>query len=253
MKKLILLFFITVLTISCKKEIHSTQGSIDIVSSMYFNASKGLEDMKQIHISRLNYYNGNMVEFVPNIHLPEMIDSVYYIKDSVFYNAGLFEDVNSLIFRQHEFYDTPRSIYNKKTGAIWVKIPIYDYDKREDMTDTILYGKREFKRFHIDTKENYSIYYFAKTDTILPYSFNRMAEKDYKGRLERIDSYDKKRDLFSTIVLIPKKTVENEAIKIFQYNEHLEKEFQKAKSEEQQKKEQSNNTKRKNLGWAIMA
>ncbi|WP_346986137.1 hypothetical protein [Chryseobacterium sp. POE27] len=38
----------------------------------------------------------------------------------------------------------------------------------------------------------YTRFYIYPTDTILPYSIYKHAEKDYHGRLERIDSYNKK-------------------------------------------------------------
>ena len=216
-------FLMLLLFVSCEKDrkIRSEKGGIDILTKIYYNASKGLEDHQQIMISKINYENSDIVELVPNIQIPEMIDSVYYIRDSVYFNAGNLMDAKSLVFKEKQQNEIPKDLFKKKFGAVWVNIPIFDYDKRKNLTDTILYGKKEFRRFQIATKENYSIFYIAKTDTILPYSLNLIADRDYSGRLERIDSYDKKRDLFSTVIFLPRKYWDKEAAEIFEYNKEI--------------------------------
>ncbi len=216
-------FLMLLLFVSCEKDrkIRSEKGGIDILTNIYYNASKGLEDHQQIMISKINYENSDIVELVPNIQIPEMIDSVYYIRDSVYFNAGNLMDAKSLVFKEKQQNEIPKDLFKKKFGAVWVNIPIFDYDKRKNLTDTILYGKKEFRRFQIATKENYSIFYIAKTDTILPYSLNLIADRDYSGRLERIDSYDKKRDLFSTVIFLPRKYWDKEAAEIFEYNKEI--------------------------------
>ncbi len=218
-----LLISIVFFFVSCEKEkkIRSEKGSIDVLTNIYYNASKGLDNHQQIILSKINYQNGDIIELVPNIHLPEVIDSVYYIKDSAYFNVGNLLDAKSLVFKEKLITGIPKDLYKKKFGAVWVNIPIFDYHKRKNLTDTILYGKKEFKRFEIASKENYSIFYVAKTDTILPYSLNPIADRDYSGRLERIDSYDKKRDLFTTVTLLPKLYLDNEAREIFEYNNQI--------------------------------
>lgn len=218
-----LLISMLLLFVSCKKEqkIRSEKGGIDILTNIYYNASKGLDDHQQIMISKINYENLDIVELVPNIQIPEIIDSVYYIRDSVYINAGNLMDAKSLVFKEKLQTEVPKDLFKKKFGAVWVNIPIFDYHKRKNLADTILYGKKEFRRFQIATKENYSIFYIAKTDTILPYSLNPIADRDYSGRLERIDSYDKKRDLFSTVILLPRKYWDKEATEIFEYNKEI--------------------------------
>ena len=222
MKKLnVLLLFMPLFFIACNKTVKSEKGAIDVISNVYFNASKGLDDHKQFYISKINYMNDDVVELVPNLHAPELIDSVYYIKDTLFYKPHSFEDSRSIIFKEEEAAGAPKSIYKKKFGAVWVNIPIFDYEKRKDLSDTTLYNKKLYRRFQINTPDSYSVYYIHPTDTILPYSLNPIADKSYKGRLERIDSYDKKKDLFSTIWLIPRKELDKEALDIFQFNHDL--------------------------------
>lgn len=208
------------LFVSCNKDnkIRSEKGGIDVITNIYYNASKGLDDHQQIIISKINYWDSNIIELVPNIHLPEITDSIHYIRDSVYFDVGNTMDFKALVFKEKQLSDTPKSLFNKKSGAVWINIPIYGYENRKNLTDTILYNRKAFKRFQIASKENFSIFYINKTDTILPYSLNPIADRDYGGRLERIDSYDKKRDLFTTVILLPRKYLDKEAEEIFQYN-----------------------------------
>lgn len=208
------------LFVSCNKDnkIRSEKGGIDVITNIYYNASKGLDDHQQIIISKINYWDSNIIELVPNIHLPEITDRVYYIRDSVYFDVGNTMDDKALVFKEKQLSDIPKSLFNKKSGAVWINIPIYGYENRKNLTDTILYNRKAFKRFQIASKENFSIFYINKTDTILPYSLNPIADRDYGGRLERIDSYDKKRDLFTTVILLPRKYLDKEAEEIFQYN-----------------------------------
>lgn len=222
MKKIIFLFISSFFFLSCDKSIKSEQGGIDIISNVYFNASKGLDDHKQFHISKLNYINDEIIELVPNIEDPEEVQNVIYLKDTTFYKSHTLDESKSMIFKEEEATETAKSVYKKKTGAIWVKVPIFDFEKRKDISDTILYNnKKKYKRFEIRTADNYSVYYVFQTDTILPYSLNPIADKEYKGRLERIDSYDKEKDLFSTIWLVPRKKLDQEALNIFKFNNDL--------------------------------
>jgi hypothetical protein len=40
---------------SCHKEIKSEKGGIDLISNVYFDASKGLDKMQSFHISKMSY------------------------------------------------------------------------------------------------------------------------------------------------------------------------------------------------------
>lgn len=86
---LILPFFILlVVLISCHNEIKAEKGGIDLISNVYFDASKGLNKMQNFHISRLNYQNDSIIELVPDLEFPEMTTATYFIKDSVFYDLN---------------------------------------------------------------------------------------------------------------------------------------------------------------------
>lgn len=233
MKHLLLLIILSLLLQSCNKpkEVRSPEGSIDVITNVYFNASKNLDDYKQFYIAKINYRDSDIVEFTPNLQFPEIIDSVYYIKDSTYFSVGNVDDAKSLLFSEKQYTEAPKPVSSKMLGAKWINIPIYHYEKRKDISDTTLYNSRSFSRFEISTEDNYAIYYVHKNDTILPYSLNPMADRDYKGRIERIDSYDKVKDIFTSIVLIPRAKIDDDALGIFQYNAEIETKFQNAKNE----------------------
>lgn len=222
------------LFVSCNKDskIRSEKGGIDVITNIYYNASKGLNDHQQIIISKINYWDSDIIELVPNIHLPEITDRVYYIRDSVYFDVGNKMDEKAFVFKEKQLSDIRKNLFNKKSGAVWINIPIYGYENRKNLTDTILYNRKAFKRFQIASKENFSIFYINKTDTILPYSLNPIADRDYGGRLERIDSYDKKRDLFTTVILLPRKNLDREAEEIFQYNRAVDRIYEKNQKNE---------------------
>lgn len=94
---LILPYLLFLFTISsCHKEIKSDKGGIDIISNVYFDASKGLGKMQSFHVSKLNYSKNELIEEVPDLSFPEMSKQMYYIRDSLCYPFDLVE--SNLIF-----------------------------------------------------------------------------------------------------------------------------------------------------------
>lgn len=216
---LLSILFLSATLISCKKKIISEKGGIDIISNVYFDASKGLENMRSFHISKLNYKNDSIIELVPDLEFPEMTMATYFIKDSVFYN--LENDNASAVLSEIQKKQKPVSVYIKTTGAIFTKDPILNYRNRRKLSDTVLF-KKNYKRFEINSPWNYTRYYIYPTDTILPYSLYKEADEDYHGRIERIDSYDKQKDIFVSMQLIPRKNWDSEAEELFRFNHFIE-------------------------------
>lgn len=213
--KFIFLFFIFFLVlISCRKEIKSEKGGIDIISNVYFDASKGLSKMQSFHLSRMNYSGELMIELVPDLEFPEITTASYFIRDSVFYDLN--NNTSTVLSELHK-KKKPTSVYAKTIGAVFTKDPLLNYRNRRKLSDTVLF-KKNYKRFEINSPWNYTRYYIYPTDTILPYSLYKEAEKDYQGRIERIDSYDKKKDIFVTLQLIPRKNWDHTAKEIFEFN-----------------------------------
>ncbi|GGP06254.1 hypothetical protein GCM10010992_25730 [Cloacibacterium rupense] len=199
---------------SCHKEIKAEKGGIDLISNVYFDASKGLNKMQNFHISRLNYQNDSIIELVPDLEFPEMTKATYFIKDSIFYDLN---NNTSFVLSELQKIQKPTSVYTKTLGAVFTKKPLLNYRNRRKLSDTILF-KKNYKRFEINSPWNYTRYYIYPTDTILLYSLYKEVGKDYHGRIERIDSYDKKKDIFVTLQLIPRKNWDDTAKEIFEFN-----------------------------------
>ena len=218
-KSIFILSILTIFLISCHKEIKSKKGGIDIISNVYFDASKGLNKMRTFHVSKLNYQNDSIIELIPDLEFPEMTRATYFIKDSVFYD--LENDNASAVLSEIQKRQKPTLVYTKKNGAIFTKDPIINYRNRRKLSDTVLF-KKNFNRFEINSPWNYTRYYIYPTDTILPYSLYKEVGKEYHGRIERIDSYDKKKDIFVSLQLIPRKNWDSEAEELFRFNHFIE-------------------------------
>ena len=218
-KSIFILSILTIFLISCHKEIKSKKGGIDIISNVYFDASKGLNKMRTFHVSKLNYQNDSIIELIPDLEFPEMMKATYFIKDSIFYN--LENDNVSAVLSEIQKKQKPNLVYTKKNGAIFTKDPIINYRNRRKLSDTVLF-KKNYKRFEINSPWNYTRYYIYPTDTILPYSLYKEVGKEYHGRIERIDSYDKKKDIFVSLQLIPRKNWDSEAEELFRFNHFIE-------------------------------
>lgn len=213
----ILIFLLTM--ISCQKEIKSEKGGIDVVSNVYFDASKNLNKIQSFHLSSLNYSGDSIIERIPDVDVPEITTQLHFIKDSLCYTLEN-EDPSKIILSDITKKQTPVLVENKKGGTLFSKELIPNYRNRKNLSDTVLF-KKKYKRFEINSPWMYTRFYIYPTDTILPYSIYKHAEKDYKGRLERIDSYNKKTDIFVTFQLIPRKNWDSESKEIFDFNHFL--------------------------------
>lgn len=217
-KKLTFPFFLLLFVLnSCHKEIKAEKGGIDIISNVYFDASKGLNKMQTFHISRLNYQNDSLIELVSDNEFPEIITDTYFIKDTVYYNLN---NNTSSVFSEIQKQQKPTSVYAKTVGAVFTKTTLLNYRNRRKLSDTILF-KKKYKRFEINSPWNYTRYYIYPSDTILPYSIYKEVGKDYHGRIERIDSYDIKNDIFVSLQLIPRKNWDDTAKEIFEFNQFV--------------------------------
>ena len=206
---------------SCKEKIRPEKGGLDIISNVYVDASKGLDKVQNFHISKMNYSGSNILELIPDLNFPELTENIFYIKDSIYYKIGT-ENSGNTILSEISKKQQPLLIKNKIEGAIFSKDWIPNYKNKKNLSDTILFNK-SYKRFEVNSPWTYSRFYIYPTDTILPYSLYKHAEEDYGGRLERIDSYNKKKDVFVTLQLITRKNWDNEAKEIFDFNAFVKK------------------------------
>ncbi|AZA47074.1 hypothetical protein EG346_02165 [Chryseobacterium carnipullorum] len=218
MKKLLILpgLFFLFVSNSCHKEIKSEKGGIDVVSNVYFDASKNLNNIQSFHLSSLNYSGDSIIERIPDVDAPEITQQIYFIKDSLCYTIEN-ENPGKIILSDITKNQKPILVENKKGGTLFSQEKIPNYRNRKNLSDTVLF-KKKYKRFEINSPWMYTRFYIYPTDTILPYSIYKHVEKDYHGRLERIDSYNKKTDIFVTLQLISRKNWDSESKEIFEFN-----------------------------------
>ena len=216
---LILIPFLLLTAYSCRKETRPEKGGIDLISNVYLDASKGLDKVQNFHISKMNYSGTNILELIPDLNFPEVIENIYYIKDSIYFKVGV-ENSGSVILSDLSKQQEAVVVSTKNKGALFSDEWIPNYLHRKNISDTVLFNKN-YKRFEVNSSKSFSRFYIYPTDTILPYSIYKHAEIDYGGRLERIDSYNKEKDIFVTLQLLPRKDWDNEAKEIFEFNEFV--------------------------------
>ena len=143
----ILIFLLTM--ISCQKEIKSEKGGIDVVSNVYFDASKNLNKIQSFHLSSLNYSGDSIIERIPDVDVPEITTQLHFIKDSLCYTLEN-EDPSKIILSDITKKQTPVLVENKKGGTLFSKELIPNYRNRKNLSDTVLF-KKKYKRFEINS------------------------------------------------------------------------------------------------------
>lgn len=192
-------------------------GRIDVIATIYFNPSQNLDDSKTILISKLNFKNDTIIEIVPDIDYPDRISNIYLIIDSTFSNLGNFETAKKTNFKK---ISNKLSLDNKFNGVVYTDLKVPNWGFRVHINDTVLFSKN-YLRFQIRSDESFTRYYVAKTDTILPFAIYPKTAQFYKGRIERVDSYDRINDVFVTLQLFLRKDWDYEAKEIFEYNRFI--------------------------------
>jgi hypothetical protein len=148
LKLLLPLYLLLIILNSCQKEIVSEQGGIDLISNVYFDASKGLDQMESFHLSKINYSQNQMIELVPDTMFPEINKKLFYIEDSLY--CQINEAQNNFIFSDISKKENPLLVWDKKEGAVFSKDWILNYRNRRNLSDTVLF-KKKYKRFEINS------------------------------------------------------------------------------------------------------
>lgn len=197
---ILLVVGLLILFVSRKNKEVVKYGRIQTFLNIYYNASTGVDDSYQIHLSDMSFRNDLIVEFIPENN-NSISKPFNVIKDGMFFSA---DSLGGLKIEK----DKMKTLAEKKTGAIFTSDSIYKYFERVNMKDTILYNQY-LKRFYIATENDYSVFYVDTAYKNLPYSFNKQVDNDYKGALVRIDTYQPKLDKFTTLLLQYNDTVPN--------------------------------------------
>lgn len=199
MKKIFTLICLVILISACSKQEIKKSGKINFELVVYNNISKTIDSKELIPniypISSLYFYKDKFLEVIPPHNTAGTIYQI--ISNDTYYTFG-----DLLKIPEHPKLN---ELKEKKYG-IKFNVDSIPEGKIIPMADTS-FNDFQYKRISINNKENYTIFYFHKTDTLYPYSLNRSLEKKYKGWLNRVDTYDYKKDEFSSLRLVQNDTV----------------------------------------------
>lgn len=200
------LLLVSVLLISCQRKIKPKEGQMEILCSIYLNASQGLEESHTFSLSKLYFNQYGMLEqsFSPfeeggEPRLGEVRKGFYAPLYSGYRGDSLYV----------ERRDRPFRLGDKEFGAPFPRSLPPNFIKYQKVSDTLLFRKK-YQRIEIHSPKSYSRYYLYKSDTILPYSLNPAIEKKLGARVERIESYDPKTDRLVTMQLFRRSNIEKE-------------------------------------------
>lgn len=196
-------FFIIALALpflfACREKVRKA-GRIQIEAAVYHDPTGDLYDSDLVQISDLYFVGMRFLE-----HIPYYNDSLQVPRFTLIdVNEGKIVDGYSLIELQNN--NNFKEISKKKYGAIFIPPPVPNYGKRENIPDTT-FGGYNYKRLRIVNDSSYSVFYVHKTDTVLPFSLAPQIDRDYKGVLNRIDTYDKLNDRFVSLRMTVTDTV----------------------------------------------
>lgn len=198
MKNLLLFLFIIMVFTSCNKK-YKENGKIDVQLLIYNNPSVDPYDAFLMPISTMYFKEKTFIEtlqhYKDGIPLPDQ--SFALIKDSLY---SVFSDLNSVTEVK------PNKSVKSKDIGVKFNTDIIDYNRRENLNDTILNGLK-YKRARIVSDSVYTVFYIQQTDTILPFSLSPQFDKDYHGVLNRVDTYEKKHDRFTSLRMTVSDTI----------------------------------------------
>lgn len=176
------------------KQAQKNVGTIEINAMVYVDADKGISDIYPLNISKIHYMGKLMLEEVTEN------DTIKYCLFNNTYTTDYIPNLNELSKLEN------KALKTKKFGAIPLGNTIPNYNKKIIMNDTIL-NDISYKRFAVRSPNEYTVFYI-QNDLNLPYSFNKLAEKDYKGTITRIDSYKIKEDVFISLKMKAEKKIQ---------------------------------------------
>ncbi|MCL4638343.1 MAG: hypothetical protein M5Z89_05070 [Olivibacter sp.] len=187
--KHLFIFMILPFLFACNNNVKEA-GHIQIQAVVYNDPTGDLYDSQLLEISDLYFMGSHFLEQIPYHNDSLDIPQFAYINQGKFIQSNTLEELKS----NNNFQD----VVNKKFGAIFEPPAVPQYDKRQPLPDTSFNGYN-YKRLKIVSDSAYTVFYINQTDTLIPFSLAPKIDKDYKGVLNRIDTYDKINDRFVSL------------------------------------------------------
>lgn len=188
MKRLFILLLLP-LFFACKDKMRKA-GHIQLEAVIYNDPTGDLYDSELFEISDLYFVGSHFLEKVPYHNDSLNIPNFAYVSNGKFKIGNSLEELkNNSSFQE---------ISEKKFGALFQTPAVPNYDIRVPMSDTAFNGYN-YKRLKIANDSAYTVFYIHQTDILLPFSLAPQFDKEYKGVLNRIDTYDKINDRFVSL------------------------------------------------------
>lgn len=197
-KKTLCLILISFALFSCDNKVKKNMGKISLEIFVYNQPSKNIYDAVRIPISEMYFQNENFIEVLPNIENDNKHIPFAFISGDKFAPFNNLDKINDI----KKFYN----LATKNFGVKFINDSIKNYSSRKILTDTSFNGYN-YKRVSIATKEDYTVFYIHQTDTILPFSLSSQFDKDFKGILNRVDTYEIKKDRFTSLRMTVSDTI----------------------------------------------
>jgi len=189
MKSQIILVLL-ILVSGCRDKIRMQSGSIKLEVFVYNDPGENLQNSYRLPLSTLYFLDDHFIEQVPDMSDTTGFPPFAYIRE------GMFAPLNGLTENERPLSFHPLS--KKNFGAVFVNMPVPNYDNRVELPDTSFNGYN-YRRIRIRSKADYSVFYIHQTDSILPFSLAPQVEEDYGGILNRIDTYEIANDRFISL------------------------------------------------------
>ncbi len=177
----LLLLLIWVSLLGCRPNYQIGAGTIELELVVYNAPKENLYDSYRITVSTLFFCDGKFIEMIPYENVSDSAPRFTLIKEDRFVPVVDLQTLTTT--------GKSKPLSSKKYGAAFIDCPVPFYEKRKNMRDTV-FNSIAYHRIKIISDCDYSVFYVHRTDSVLPYSLCPQIDRDYHGRLERIDSYD---------------------------------------------------------------
>jgi hypothetical protein len=189
-KKTLFLLLVSFVLFSCDNRVKRNTGKISLEIFVYNQPSKNIYDAVRIPISKMYFKDDNFIEVLPNFENDNKQIPFAFISGDKFARFNNLNKINDI----QKFY----SLAKKNFGVKFINDSIKNYSSKKILADTSFNGYN-YKRVAIATKEDYTVFYIHQTDTILPFSLSNQFDKDFHGILNRVDTYEIKKDRFTSL------------------------------------------------------
>jgi hypothetical protein len=183
------------------------EGQANVVVNTYFDAykKKNFEDQFTF-TSKIDFKDKIAIET-----LLEIGDQFYITKDS-------FASIETDNFIEKDSYFKP--IKEKPVGLSFQEIGVGE-DELESVKDTLM-NDNEYLLVTYKNPIEIKKFQIKLTDTVYDFSFSKFIENKFKGRIENVQVYNKREDIFMTIYIDYSRSIDQYEEEIIDFNKFVQ-------------------------------